>query len=187
MAQDAGACNQTVLANGGRVGFFAAVFNQTFFQTIFAMKTIISLVYASFFMLSFSTAQTAHSFHSSLSDVIVEQEEASLVATAELASPHPNRISNAWFPDFRQYVKENIKYPTAARESGLQGVVKVQATVRANGKLTDICIIEGLSYSCDREVERLLSKMPDWNPAHRNGQPIDQRVFVQVRFQLKPF
>ena len=66
-------------------------------------------------------------------------------------------------------------------------MVHAEATVGTDGKLRNIRIVEGLSYSCDKEVVRLLSDMPAWNPARRNGEVYEQLVEVPVRFQLKPF
>ena len=73
----------------------------------------------------------------------------------------------------------------SARETGLEGVVRTEAIVRTDGRLTDIRITDGLSYSCDKEVQRLLAGMPAWKPARRNGEPVEQKVYVQVRFKLK--
>lgn len=146
------------------------------------MKTIVLLAFASLWMVSMTTAQTNyHSFD--ITNTAAAEEEAALsVVPEELAPSHGT--TNAWFPDFRRYVRENVRYPMSAQESGIQGVVAAEAIVDEDGRLTDIRIVEGLSYSCDREVKRLLTNMPAWKPARRNGEPFEQKVFVRVRFKL---
>lgn len=145
------------------------------------MKTIASLVFASLCVWSVVTAQTP---------AYLSQIENDLVAQKEMSTAQPtslDKTNNAWFPDFKAYVGDNVRYPSVAREMGLEGVVHAEAVVKVDGDLANIRIVEGLSYSCDKEVLRLLSEMPAWNPAQRDGEPFEQRVYVRVRFQLKPF
>ena len=147
------------------------------------MKTIISLVFASLFVSSFATAQIPP-YLPKVETVTAMYEEAPLPDVPEELTMS-GEFSNAWFPGFKAYVRDNIRYPVAARETGLEGVVRTEAIVRTDGRLTDIRITDGLSYSCDKEVQRLLSGMPAWKPARRNGEPVEQKVYVQVRFKLK--
>lgn len=149
------------------------------------MKTIVSLVFASLCAWSFATAQIPLHFAQIENGYVASEEMPSLESLNELTLA--GETNNAWFPDLKAYVRENLQYPSAARETGIEGVVHVKATVKADGKLTDIQITEGLSFSCDKEVSRLLAAMPAWNPARRDGQPFDQKVYLRVRFKLKPF
>lgn len=149
------------------------------------MKTIVSLVFASLCAWSVATAQIPPHFSRIETGFVALEEIPPLETLNELT--HAGETHNAWFPNFKAYVRDNIQYPGSARESGTEGVVHAEATVKADGQLADIRIVEGLSYSCDKEVVRLLSGMPDWNPASRDGQPIEQKVYLRVRFKLKPF
>ena len=148
------------------------------------MKTIVSLVFASLCFWSVATAQIPAYFSRVETGFVDQQEMPTLEAANELA--HAGKTHNAWFPNFKGYVRDNVHYPSAARENGTEGVVHAEATVKLDGKLTDIRITKGLSYSCDKEVVRLLSEMPEWNPARRDGQPFEQKVYLRVRFKLKP-
>lgn len=149
------------------------------------MKTIVSLAVASLCVWTVATAQIPSYFSQIENGAMTAEDIPTLETIAELSAK--GERSNAWFPGLKSYVRANLRYPSAARESGTEGVVRVEATVKADGKLTDIRITEGLSYSCDKEVTRLLTEMPAWNPAHRDGEPIDQKVYLRVRFKLKPF
>lgn len=138
------------------------------------MKTIVLLALAGMPAWPAATAQTPFG-----------EEAPPLESVGELANAH--EANNTWFPDFKSYARENLRYPEIAREAGTEGVVQVEATVCVDGELTDFEIVEGLNSYCDKEVIRMLSEMPAWNPARRNGKPVEQRVHVHVRFQLNPF
>ncbi len=148
------------------------------------MKTIVSLAIASLCVWAVATAQIPPYFSQIENGALTSEEAPTLELVDELSAS--GERNNAWFPDLKSYVRANLRYPSAARESGTEGVVEAEATVQADGKLSDIQITDGLSFSCDREVVRLLTGMPAWNPAHRNGKPIDQKVYLRVRFKLKP-
>jgi TonB family protein len=158
--------------------FFLKQFTQV------TMKTIVSLAIASLCVWAVASAQIPPYFSQIENGALTAEEAPTLELVDELSDIGDN--SNAWFPDFKSYVRVNLRYPSAARESGTEGVVHVEATVKADGQLSDIQITDGLSFSCDREVVRLLTGMPAWNPAHRDGKPIEQKVYLRVRFKLKP-
>jgi len=149
------------------------------------MKTIASLVVASICAWSFATAQIPAHFTQIENGYAAPEEMPSLEALNELAFVGDN--NNAWFPDLKDYVRDHVRYPSAARENGTEGVVRAEATVKTDGTLADIRIVEGLSFSCDKEVARMLSEMPAWNPARWDGKPCEQKIYMSVRFKLKPF
>jgi TonB family protein len=188
MTQAQGEFNQYTFDKSRVEKSFVLESNQVFFQTNFShltMKTIVLLAIASLCVWTVATAQTPPYLSQIENGAMIFEESPTLESIDELSAVGEN--NNAWFPDLKSYVRTNLRYPGAARESGTEGVVHVVATVNADGKLTNIQITEGLSYSCDKEVVRLLSEMPSWKPAHRNGKPIDQKIYLRVRFKLKPF
>lgn len=146
------------------------------------MKTIALLVIAGQFVLSVANAQIhlPPDYHS-MDDL---EEEARAWVPDELT---PSQDIDAWYPNLKNYVAENTRYPPAAQETGLEGVVTAEAMVGIDGRLTDVRISDGLSYQCDKEVTRILQNMPAWNPARRNGKLFEQKVCVRVRFRLQPF
>lgn len=148
------------------------------------MKTITLLAFAGLLALSVANAQT-NPQSLKTAQVIIPEEGIFSLAADELK--YDSNDTNAWFPDLQNYISEHAQYPSSAHESGLEGVVEAEATVSTDGCLTDIEIVKGLNQSCDNLVKRLLSEMPAWNPARRNGKPIKQRVTVRIRFRLQPF
>jgi periplasmic protein TonB len=79
-----------------------------------------------------------------------------------------------------EYVKKNLRYP----EEDNKGVVYVSFIVSKTGKISNIRIVRGVSRACDMEAIRLIKEMPRWIPAKQNGQPVDVRYTIPVRFKI---
>jgi TonB family protein len=81
--------------------------------------------------------------------------------------------------ELKKFLSANIKYPTAAQESGIPGIVYVSFLVRETGRVTNIKILRGIFGACDEEVIRVIKAMPKWNP----GLTIKKMV-VPVKMQM---
>ena len=81
------------------------------------------------------------------------------VATANTHPPHVQ------FPGGNQalqdYIKANVRYPSDAREEGVQGDVKVSFYVNSDGSVSRVKILKGLSSSCDMAVFKVFQNMPN--------------------------
>lgn len=89
-------------------------------------------------------------------------------------------------PALNQYFSTNLQYPTAATRAHVSGIVLVSFTVTKDGAIKDIVIDKGLGFGCDAEAIKLISKMPTWNPALKDGQPVDAKCSLPVSFVLEP-
>ena len=58
--------------------------------------------------------------------------------------------------DFESFIYKNLKYPKAALEKGIEGVVFLHYDVDDNGKVSNIIIEKGVGYGCDEEAIRLV-------------------------------
>jgi TonB family protein len=85
---------------------------------------------------------------------------------------------------YRNYLKKNLQYPAEARKNNIQGNVRVEFTVKANGQLADFSVKKGLGYGCDQEALRLIKVGPAWKPAVYNGKKVDRKITVYVPFKL---
>lgn len=85
---------------------------------------------------------------------------------------------------FKQYLREELAYPPKARENQIEGNVILSFDILANGELDNIQVVEGLGYGCDEEAIRLLKEGPQWEPAQKDGQFIDQRRNLKISFKL---
>lgn len=92
---------------------------------------------------------------------------------------------DAHFPGIQKYLLDSLQYPELARKYGKEGYVSVKATIRPDGSVSAIKVIEGLGLGCDEVVVSLLSKMPKWTPAMQSGRPVSQKVFIRVYFRLQ--
>jgi TonB family protein len=81
-----------------------------------------------------------------------------------------------------QYFATNLKYPTAAARAHVEGIVLVGFTVTKEGAIKDIVIDKGIGFGCDAEAIKLVSKMPNWNPAVKDSQPVDAKFALPVSF-----
>ena len=90
------------------------------------------------------------------------------------------------FPgDLTKWLKDNIDYPSAASEQGLQGRTTLRFVVQPDGSVADVTVAgKGPHPACDAEAVRKVSKMPKWNPGKQNGNPVPVYFYLPVRFQL---
>lgn len=84
-----------------------------------------------------------------------------------------------------KYLGENIKYPKAARESGIQGKVFVSFVVEKDGKVTNIRILRGIGGGCDEEAIKVVQNMPDWVPGKQRSVPVRVQFNLPVNFILR--
>jgi TonB family protein len=83
-----------------------------------------------------------------------------------------------------EYLQENLRYPTAAAEKKLEGVVYVQFVIDETGKVLDPNAIRGIEKSVDEEAIRVVSGMPNWIPGRQDGKNVKVRFVLPVRFKL---
>ncbi|MEM6343984.1 MAG: TonB family protein [Bacteroidota bacterium] len=83
-----------------------------------------------------------------------------------------------------RYFRKNFRYPSAARESGVDGQVFVRFVVQPDGSLTNITVFRGLGYGCDEEAIRLVRNMPNWEPGIYQGREVAVYKEIPITFQL---
>lgn len=92
---------------------------------------------------------------------------------------------DAGFPGLDKYLSDSLRYPEVARNNCVEGYVIAEATIKTDGSVTSAKIVKGLGFGCDEAVLSLLSAMPEWAPALKNGQPVEQKVRLRVRFRMQ--
>ena len=83
-----------------------------------------------------------------------------------------------------QFIEDHLLYPASARENGVEGIVKVAFTVKANGTIVQPEIMEGLGHGCDEEVIRVVKEMPKWIPGMVNNTTMARKVILPISFKL---
>ena len=86
---------------------------------------------------------------------------------------------------FVMWVSQNVKYPEAARESGVSGRVIVQFVVDAEGYIAadSIECLKG-DETLFAEVARVLAESPQWQPGAHEGRCVPVQFTIPVVFTL---
>lgn len=83
-----------------------------------------------------------------------------------------------------KWLNDNIIYPAAASEEGVQGKVTVQFIVEKDGSISHVQVVRGKHPALDAEAARVIRKMPRWTPGRNNGQPVRVTYHLPVQFKL---
>lgn len=106
----------------------------------------------------------------------------------ELIVPCSDSVVPAKFkggiPVMMRYIAFHIIYPQACIEQDIQGKVYVRFKVNPNGEISDIKIVRGLIPETDKEVIRLFSYMPNFEPATCNGVAVESYYQMPINFTL---
>lgn len=87
--------------------------------------------------------------------------------------------------DLMAYLGRNIRYPSKARNAGIEGLVVVTFVVTAAGDVQDLKIAKGLGHGTEEEVIRVVKAMPKWKPGKQNGRAVPVRYTLPIRLQIE--
>lgn len=95
-----------------------------------------------------------------------EPEAPHILDVSEIAPEFPGGIQ-AWI----SYLQRMLRVPDNLEE-GDRKTVRVKFVVNANGEVTDAVIIASAGSQFDKEVLRVIGRMPKWKPGKQNGKPV---------------
>lgn len=115
--------------------------------------------------------------------------QASEVTRVEIETPSPKSdIKEASFPGgseaFTKYLIENLNYPKTSLDKGEQGKVFVKFIVNEDGSISNPQVVRGATDELNNEALRLISKMPNWEPAEANGKAVKSEYTLPISFAL---
>jgi len=84
-----------------------------------------------------------------------------------------------------QYIYGKIKYPTIARENGIEGLVVVSFVVEKDGSISGAEVLRDIGGGCGAEALRVISSMPDWTPGYQRTKPVRVQFNMPIKFQLQ--
>jgi len=84
---------------------------------------------------------------------------------------------------WRKLLKENLKYPTKAREKKIEGTVNISYEVNGNGKVLRPKVTKGIGYGCDEEAIRLVKMMKYQKVSNRKVKIITHHK-IAIQFKL---
>ncbi len=82
------------------------------------------------------------------------------------------------------FLRANIRYPKAAMNSVIQGVVKILFVVEPDGTLSKFDVAKTIGGGCDEEALRVAKLMPRWEPGRRNGKTVRVMISMPIVFRL---
>lgn len=83
-----------------------------------------------------------------------------------------------------EYVRQNLRYPAAAKEDGIEGKVIISFVVNAQGVIEDAKVTRGIGGGCDKEALRVINAMPKWKPGKQNGHNVKVYYSLPIGFKL---
>jgi protein TonB len=84
-----------------------------------------------------------------------------------------------------KWLGNNLRYPSAAVNAGVEGKVFVKFIVEKDGKISKPEVLKGIGFGCDEEALKSLRKMPNWKPGMQNGKPVLVYFTIPIVFKLQ--
>ena len=90
--------------------------------------------------------------------------------------------------ELMKYLKDNLKYPDDAKDSGEEGTVFVDFVVDKTGKVKDVVANDAVNDDVNQllkdESVRVVNAMPNWKPAKHKGKTVDAAYSLPIKFEL---
>lgn len=84
-----------------------------------------------------------------------------------------------------RYIAEHLRYPSMAKEQGIQGKVLLQFVVKKDGSVGEVKVVRSLSPDCDNEAMRVVRSLPKFKPwKNFEGEFVDIWYTLPVVFKL---
>jgi len=84
------------------------------------------------------------------------------------------------------FIKNNIKYPEAAKAEKIEGRVILRFVINTEGKVEGITALKGVHPLLDAEAIRVISTLPAFLPGRQGGKAVNVWFSVPVTFSLQP-
>jgi protein TonB len=125
-------------------------------------------------------------------DAPVNPEPQKSVETVSTVNPDPviyeHPEISAHFPGgtdaWRRYLERNLLYPENAQENEIQGTIKLQFIVDAEGNISEVTALNNPGGGLAEEAARIISQGPKWIPAEQHGEKVISRHIQTVTFRL---
>ena len=81
-------------------------------------------------------------------------------------------------------IYKKIKYPSIAKEAGLEGKVYLLAFIDENGTVNDVKVLKGIGGGCDEAAIKAV-KSTKFRPASNKGKPVKVKFSLAITFKLR--
>lgn len=90
--------------------------------------------------------------------------------------------------EMRKYLRENLKYPEAARDKGVEGTVFVEFVVDEKGNVREVVASDVVGEDVDQALKdesvRVVTAMPKWVAGRQRGKTVDASFSIPITFEL---
>lgn len=84
-----------------------------------------------------------------------------------------------------KFIKDNLRYPQAAAEKGIEGRVTIRFVVSKTGEVINDTVLRGLDPLCDAEALRVVKMMPTWTPGKVDGRNVPVYYTLPIVYKLQ--
>jgi len=89
-----------------------------------------------------------------------------------------------------EYIYANLKYPTLARENGIEGTVVIRYYVDKDGRIRAPQLLKDIGAGCGQEALRVIKSMDNvtdekWTPGKSRGKPVKVYFNLPIEFDLE--
>ncbi len=87
---------------------------------------------------------------------------------------------------FYSYLMNEIKYPAAARNNGVEGQVVAQFNIERDGSVSEVSVIKDIGKGCGGEAARVMNKVTSFKPGKQRGRTVKTTMLQPITFKLDP-
>ena len=135
------------------------------------------------------TIETDLMMNQAIYDSLKALTSAIIYARCLPANPESIYLTNENNPTFsaelEAYLQSVLNYPKRALLNNEKGTVRLRIAIEADGSVSCIEIIQGATFELDKEAFRVVSTMPKWQPAKRNGVPVASLYTIPIAFPFE--
>lgn len=97
------------------------------------------------------------------------------------------RYQNGTVQKFQSWVQAQVVYPPSMKQQNVEGIVTASFVINSEGEIRGIEILRTPDERLGEEVMRVMKLSPRyWRPGYdADGKPVDVRMSIAVRFELK--
>lgn len=142
----------------------------------------------------FASPQQATGTESSQSTIVATTDKVSKSVEKNDTIANENvRDENVRMPEFpggikamMTFINQNISYPDEAKKQNKQGKAVVNFIVDTDGSICEVEILRSAGNEhLDKEAIRVVSSMPKWIPATKDGKAVRTQFALPISFKLK--
>lgn len=82
------------------------------------------------------------------------------------------------------FIFQNMRYPTQARDKGVEGKVYITFIVEKDGTISHVEIKQDIGMGCGSEAARVVRAMPKWSPGRTEGKDVRVQMTLPIEFKL---